>query len=397
MVKRSLQVSLPGIQQAKQAFALKGWTQENLAGEVSLKTRQPIWRFFTGQPVNRQVFLEICSVLELDWRAVAIDPPDYFLDEVKLVRAEAMDLESLVAIVRSQRQEKIQDQCGILQLLDISRPVSIDDIYIDVSVLQEIASQQSVAIEDLQTLGPEDFDRFGLGAIDQKQIPGTQAVEMYTKLRVLGKPGSGKTTFLQYLAIQCNRGAFAANQVPIFITLRHFAEESRDRDEFSLLSYIQQEWLISDITDPLAAETLLHAGRVLLLLDGMDEVMHQDSAAVLREIRRFTDKYHKNGFVATCRTASQKLTLRGFTNVEIAPFTQDQIATFAQKWFVAFTKTTLQAGQAQSTRLCRSWTCQRIGNFASSSSHPSFCISPAGCFMGKISFRRSDRSFTSKG
>lgn len=350
MVKRSLQVSLPGIQQAKQAFALKGWTQENLAGEVSLKTRQPIWRFFTGQPVDRQVFLEICSVLELDWRAVAIDPPDYFLDEVKLVRAEAMDLESLVAIVRSQRQEKIQDQCGILQLLDISRPVSIDDIYIDVSVLQEIASQQSVAIEDLQTLGPEDFDRFGLGAIDQKQIPGTQAVETYTKLRVLGKPGSGKTAFLQYLAIQCNRGAFAANQVPIFITLRHFAEESRDRDEFSLLSYIQQEWLTSDITDPLAAETLLHAGRVLLLLDGMDEVMHQDSAAVLREIRRFTDKYHKNGFVATCRTASQKLTLRGFTNVEIAPFTQDQIATFAQKWFVAFTKTTLQAGQAQSTQ-----------------------------------------------
>ncbi|MDJ0703780.1 MAG: hypothetical protein QNJ46_10915 [Leptolyngbyaceae cyanobacterium MO_188.B28] len=59
MVKRSLRPSLPGIQQAKRAFALKGWTQTNLAGEVNLKTRQPIWRFFTGQPVDLKIFIRI--------------------------------------------------------------------------------------------------------------------------------------------------------------------------------------------------------------------------------------------------------------------------------------------------------------------------------------------------
>ena len=74
MVKRSLQASPSGIKQAKRAFALKGWTQENLAGEVNLKTRQPIWRFFTGKPVDRQVFLEICSILDLDWREIALAP-----------------------------------------------------------------------------------------------------------------------------------------------------------------------------------------------------------------------------------------------------------------------------------------------------------------------------------
>ncbi|HEY9669843.1 MAG TPA: NACHT domain-containing protein, partial [Waterburya sp.] len=50
----------------------------------------------------------------------------------------------------------------------------------------------------------------------------------YSKLRVLGKPGSGKTTFLQHLAIECNQGKFAANRVPIFITLRDFADESKE-------------------------------------------------------------------------------------------------------------------------------------------------------------------------
>ncbi|WP_265271221.1 NACHT domain-containing protein [Nostoc sp. KVJ3] len=348
MVKRSLEASLTGIQEAKRAFARKGWTQDNLAAEVNLKTRQPIWRFFSGRPVERHTFIEICLILELNWREIATNPPAEFLGIEEYAQPPVVDIDKLVQKVRSQRFEKIQDQCGILQLLDISRPVAIDDIYIDVNILEEIASLQYLEISDLQNLDPKEFDRFGLGEADEKQIPGTQAVERYSKLRVLGKPGVGKTTFLQYLAIQCNQNAFTANQVPIFITLKNFAEESIVTNEFSLLKYISQEFLTSGISDPSVIETLLSAGRVLLLLDGMDEVLHQQSNAVLSEIRRFSEKYHTNQFVATCRTAVQKLRLRGFTDVEIAPFTLEQIRAFAQKWFVAFTKTNIQDGLAKS-------------------------------------------------
>ncbi|AFY34810.1 NACHT domain-containing NTPase [Calothrix sp. PCC 7507] len=348
MVKRSLQASLTGIQQAKRAFARKGWTQDNLAVEVNLKTRQPIWRFFSGRPIERLTFIEICSVLELNWREIATEPPAEFAERGEFAQATDWDIDVLVQRVRSQRFDKIQDQCGILQLLDISRPVAIDDIYIDVNILESIASQQYLEITELQNLDPKEFDRFGLGEADENQIPGTQAVETYSKLRVLGKPGVGKTTFLQHLAIQCNQGAFAANQVPIFITLRNFAQESKITNEFSLLNYIRQEFLTSGIADPSVIETLLNAGRVLLLLDGMDEVLNQQSNAVLSEIRRFSDKYHKNQLVSTCRTAAQRLRIRGFTDVEIAPFTSEQIIAFAQKWFVAFTKTNIEDGQVQS-------------------------------------------------
>ncbi|MEH2131760.1 MAG: NACHT domain-containing NTPase [Nostoc sp.] len=348
MVKRSLQASLNGIQEAKRSFARKGWTQDNLAAEVNLKTRQPIWRFFSGRPVERHSFIEICLVLELNWREIASNPPAEFLELEEYPLPPVVDIDKLVQQVRSQRFDKIQYQCGILQLLDISRPVAIDDIYIDVNILEEIASLQHLEISDLQNLDPKDFDRFGLGDVDEKQIPGTQAVETYSHLRVLGKPGVGKTTFLQYLAIQCNQNTFAANQVPIFITLRSFAQESKISNEFSLLKYIHEEFLTSGISDPSVIETLLNAGRVLLLLDGMDEVLKQQSNAVLSEIRRFSEKYHTNQFVATCRTAAQKLRLRGFTDVEIAPFTLEQIRAFTQKWFVVFTKTNQKDGLTES-------------------------------------------------
>ena len=330
MAKRSLYASPSGIKQAKTAFSRKGWTQENLAFEVNLKTRQPIWRFFTGRPIERYIFVEICSILELNWRDIAENPPDEIseYDEHGLP-----DIDCLVQQVRSQRHDKIEDQCGTLKLLDINRPVNLDKIYIEVNLLEEIPSQQWLELAELQNLTPQEFQTVGLDELFQQWIVGIQLVENYTKIRILGNPGTGKTTFLQHLALQCNRGLFMANRVPIFITLKSFVEESKETGEVSFLNYIRSEFLTSNIINPSTIDNLLCEGRVLLLLDGLDEVLTIDTNAVYQEINRFTEKYHKNLFIITCRTAGNIHNLNGFIDVEIAPFTSEQITEFSQKWF----------------------------------------------------------------
>ena len=343
MARRSLQASPEGIKKAKQAFLRKGWTQEYLAAEVGLETRQPIWKFFSGKPIARNVFSEICFRLDLNFEEIAAIPPDVESEVDPKIQESQSELDVLVTKVRQERYDKIQDQCGTLRLLDIARPVEIEDLYVDVNILEEITSQRWIEISDLQGFQPEEFDRLNLGRVRAEGVAGVKAVERYTKLMVLGKPGAGKTTFLQYLAVQCNQGHFQAHLIPVFIPLKNFAEDALDEGNFSLLDYINQDFYRSGVAEQ-EVETLLSQGRLLILLDGLDEVPEAASEQVIKHIRKLSDKYYKNHLVITCRIAAQEYRFRGFTEVEIADFKPLQIEAFAKKWFVAVARNSPKSG-----------------------------------------------------
>ncbi|MDJ0732931.1 MAG: NACHT domain-containing protein [Nostocaceae cyanobacterium] len=322
MAERSLQAFPRGIQLAKQALIQKRLRQKDLIGLVC-QSRQPISKFFTGKPLDREIFVGICERLGLDWKEIAELPKI-----AKLTHKDnnAFDIDVLVQEVREKIKPHIQERCGTMRVLDMTHPIGLNDIYTHVNILEKITGRRRLGIDELlQNYSSEDFDHFGLGRIIERRIPGLEAVNKNPKLMILGKPGAGKTTFLRYLAIQCISGKFYSHLVPVFITLKDFAEAE---DKPGLLEYISQQF-----SNSVSLQDVMKHNRTLILLDGLDEVREKDNSRILKEIRNFSNQNRDNNFVITCRIAAREYTFEKFTEVEIADFDDKQIATFASNWF----------------------------------------------------------------
>ena len=334
MAKRSLKASPEGITKAKKAFQRKGWTQEYLAAEVGLSTRQSIWKFFTGRPIERHLFVDICFQLDLEWQSIADLPPDVAPSVSTFSLDNGGGVESWVSALRSQTKEQIQAQCGILQSsFDMTQPLLLDSIYTNVNILPHLTNQRWLEVSDLQD-SHQELKRPRLTSTNQQVVAGIQAATNSAKLMILGKPGAGKTTFLQYLAIQCSKGEYKGDCIPVFIQLRNFVAQTKDEENFNFVNYIAYSWSSYQVT-PEQVDILLKKGKILVLLDGLDEVPKEYSQPVLKEIDLFSNNYYQNQIIITCRIAAQQYYFRGFNYVEIADFDSTQIKTFAQKWFVA--------------------------------------------------------------
>jgi predicted NACHT family NTPase len=353
MRKRSLNTSEIGKLKAKAAFERSGWTQQDLASEVGLETRQSIWKFLTGRPIERAIFIEICYKLDLDWQEIAELPPEVTPEPTKTADDPGLDppiadITALVNEMRSRMREPILAQCGTLRLLDNSQPVALDDIYIQVNILQQLSRQRWLEVSDLQfqprqTRQSQSQVRRSISASEKpSQMPAIQAVSTYSKLLILGKPGAGKTTFLKSLALGCIQGKFPEQTpvkydnlcLPIFIRIRDWKTEITQSGNRSLLHYITKMFNNFGLSSA-KVETLLQVGHALILLDGLDEVPDSDSREIAYEINQFCETYYQNRVAITCRLGGCEYHFTGFTEVELADFDGSQIEAFADKWFVA--------------------------------------------------------------
>jgi len=146
---------------------------------------------------------------------------------------------------------------------------------------------------------------------------------------VLGKPGAGKTTFMKYLAMSCLGDKFHGELVPIFVTLKVYAEtKGAPTLQEYIFAELQQRKVSRDVV-----ERLLDKGKTLILLDGLDEVKKEDDRRVKQDIDKFSRDWLKNRFAITCRIAAREYQFEKFTEVEVADFDDEQIGTFVNNWF----------------------------------------------------------------
>jgi predicted NACHT family NTPase len=152
---------------------------------------------------------------------------------------------------------------------------------------------------------------------------------------ILGKPGSGKTTFLRHVAVACCKSEFQADHIPILIELKFI----KDASHLNLLNTVHREFGLAELRQ---TEEILNQGKVLIFLDGLDEVPSQFRRDVQDQICEFYQQYYKNRFILTCRTQTTEYTLPNFDYVEVADFNPEQVEYFAENWFVALAETPKQ-------------------------------------------------------
>lgn len=163
----------------------------------------------------------------------------------------------------------------------------------------------------------------------------------HSAIVLLGPPGSGKSTLLRRLQMDFEQDALhstdtnSANGVmpaiSLFAALNRYSTESSNPAD-----WLAQLWRADDAALP-AFETLAADGRLLLLLDGLNEMPHRsaaDYAGRVEQWRAFLQGFSRNGnrAVFTCRSLdySASLSSEAFptAHANVKPLTPAQIEAF---------------------------------------------------------------------
>ncbi|MBV9712860.1 MAG: NACHT domain-containing protein [Ktedonobacteraceae bacterium] len=172
------------------------------------------------------------------------------------------------------------------------------------------------------------------GAQTKALPPGTSITQVYDsshgELLILGEPGAGKTTLLLGLASALLERAAQddAHPIPVVFNLSSWAVK---RQPLSL-------WLIEELTTKYQVprhigQTWVEQDRLLLLLDGLDEVDATAREECAVTLNRYRETHGLVSMVICCRKAeylSQKISLLLHSAIILQPLTPQQIDAYLQ-------------------------------------------------------------------
>ena len=210
-------------------------------------------------------------------------------------------------------------------------PMSLDNVSVTVESLwkDEVSKYQSP--EGIERVLREESESY-FGSSPSKDGISVANDEQY--LMVLGSLGVGKSTFLRKVGFEASKGkdgGFEHECIPVFLELKSLTKDSID-----VKALITQEFKICGYPDPKRnAMAALKSGKLLILIDGLDEVLTIDIDNAVCEIWNFINQYRQNRFIVSCRQVVNIGEFTQFTNVKVADFDDLQVQAYIRNWFAS--------------------------------------------------------------
>ncbi|MBH8577020.1 NACHT domain-containing protein [Nostocaceae cyanobacterium CENA369] len=220
---------------------------------------------------------------------------------------------------------------GTLKVLGMHEPVKLEAVYTAVQFLDNETICNFESIEKLEEFYRQANSR-RFQSQDKGKQKGIKVANEKQYLMVLGGPGAGKSTFLRKMGLEAlkgKKGGIKHACIPVFIELKRFTSSDNNIKKFIIEEFRNCKFPSPDKFTAKALEE----GKLLILLDGLDEVPTQNLREAISQIQNFVDKYDKNRFIASCRTAALRSGFRRFSDVAMADFDDTQIQQFIYNWF----------------------------------------------------------------
>ncbi len=166
--------------------------------------------------------------------------------------------------------QRYLERHGILKALGMREAVLLESVYTAVQFLDEQAIRSFESIQNLEEAYRQAKER-SFQQQDCKKQEGLKIANEKQYLMVLGQPGAGKSTFLRKRGLEAlkgKKGGLEHVRIPVFIELKSFKSSQIDIEklivkEFTICGFPSSEQFIAKALDD---------GKLLILLDGLDEV-----------------------------------------------------------------------------------------------------------------------------
>ena len=224
--------------------------------------------------------------------------------------------------------------------------------YLDVASLVRDRTAPAISIDEMfvtPDLHAEEPSLQGYEHIaSSESLDVERLVDRSNRILLLGNPGTGKTVLLKRFALSRARALMAnepnapgnSDRLPIYLQIQLIAKSDHENavtDNVIQCSAFRaiapyggtRNWLTGALRD----------GRIVILLDGLDEVASQPGRnKILGQIADFTARWPNTQVIATSRplaylpkSESTPWSLSGFVVCHVRPFSEEQVEAFVRR------------------------------------------------------------------